>query len=111
MAKKRILISLTSAHEEALEKMMTEDGHDNTSYFIGGLIGNEWKRREAEKAKRPVGRPRKEDEENEEEEDEEFDLEKEFADDLPKNINWYGVKIGERQLKYYEDLQKGFKAK
>lgn len=109
MAKKRILISLTSIHEEQLEKMMTEDGHDNNSYFIGGLIGSEWKRREAEKAKRPVGRPRKEDEE--EEEDEEFDLEKEFADDLPKNINWYGVKIGERQLKYYEDLQKGFKAK
>ncbi len=110
MAKKRILISLTSIHEEQLEKMMTEDGHDNNSYFIGGLIGSEWKRREAEKAKRPVGRPRKEDDENEEE-DEEFDLEKEFADDLPKNINWYGVKIGERQLKYYEDLQKGFKAK
>jgi hypothetical protein len=106
----RYQIALNEPQNEILKKMMDEDLQTDVSAYFGMILANEWKQREAEKAKRPVGRPRKEDEENEEEE-EEFDLEKEFADDLPKNINWYGVKIGERQLKYYEDLQKGFKAK
>lgn len=104
----RYQIALNEPQNDKLIKMMEEDLQTDVSSYFGILLANEWKQREAEKAKRPVGRPRKEDEE---EEDEEFDLEKEFEDDLPKNINWYGVKIGERQLKYYEDLQKGFKAK
>lgn len=107
---KRALITIKPLNIEVLDQMMVEDRTNNLTDFINFLIVDEWKRREAEKAKRPVGRPRKEDGEKDEEE-EEFDLEKEFADDLPKTINWYGTMIGKRQFKYYEDLQKGFKAK
>lgn len=108
MVKQKKLITISEIHWNMLNEIMDEKGLDSIFDVIKNIFAEEYKRREEAKTKRPVGRPRKEEGE---EEEEEFDLEKEFADDLPKNITWYGTKIGERQFKYYEELQKNFKAK
>lgn len=104
----RYQIALNEPQNDKLIKMMDEDLQTDVSAYFGMILANEWKQREAEKARRPVGRPRKEDdEENEEEEDPEI----KYADDLPKNIMHFGRMIGQREYDDIAELSKQFRAK
>jgi len=104
----RYQVSVNELQKKILEEMMAEDFATEVSDFFCAILVKEYKHRQEEKSKRPVGRPRKE----YEQEDIEFeDGKPDFSDDLPKNINWYGTKIGKKELAYYENLQKDFQPK
>ena len=60
---KQFNVSVNAEQLEALEKMMKEDMQTNISQYFGLLISEVWKMREGGKNKRPVGRPKKEEEE------------------------------------------------
>ena len=110
MAKKknkvaRYYVSLNEPQDRILWEMMKEDAQTDISSFIGFIIVSEWKARQLEKAKKPVGRPRKEDDN-----EEEWDQEEEYKNDLPKNINYYGSMIGPREYADKMELQKQFKS-
>lgn len=109
MAKQKKLISFTVKHFEMLTKMMSEDGQESVSYFLGGLLAEEWKKREEYKNKRPQGRPRKED--NDEADEPELTREEKYADDLPKTILYMGQRIGPREDHDISELQKMFQPK
>jgi hypothetical protein len=105
MAKKkhkvaRYMFALNQLQNISLQKMMHEDMQTDISSFMGGLIVKEWKEREREKNKKPIGRPRKE---NEQDYDVYVD---DYSDDIPKNINWFGTQIGEREYQDNLNLQK-----
>ncbi len=57
---------LNPMQEQALKKLMTEDMQTNVSAYFASMIVEITKRR-AEETKRPVGRPKKDDEEDDEE--------------------------------------------
>lgn len=97
----RYQVALNEPQNNILLEMMKEDAQTDISSFFGIVLVNEWKKREEIKAKRPQGRPRKEEPENEV--PEQWDREKEYADDLPKNIKYYGKMIGARE---YADVDK-----
>ncbi len=103
----RYQVALNEPQNNILKEMMIEDAQTEPSDFFGIILVNEYKRRQEEKSKRPVGRPKKE----EDVEPEVFDREKEYADDLPKNIMYYGRMIGPREDKDLNDLQKQFAPK
>lgn len=105
----RYVVSVNEPQKKMLEEMMQEDAQTDASAFWTFVLVQEWKRRESEKAKRPVGRPHKatNDEENQNEED----LEENWDDDLPKTTMYYGQLIGPKQMKYYEEVQKMFRPK
>lgn len=60
---KRILITLTEDRRAMLQTLMDEDfeSGEPVSSYITRLISKEVRRRQEERAKRPAGRPRKED--------------------------------------------------
>jgi len=86
------LITINGLHKDILKEMMEEDRQDSLSIFIGFLLIEEYKRRQAEKTKRPVGRPRKEDDEEDEE------IVPDYTNDLPKDQIWYGKQVGRREM-------------
>ncbi len=59
---KKVLLSLTQDQVNILTEMMKEDTRANTVEFFTSLLGEEFKRRKAEKEKRGPGRPRKDEE-------------------------------------------------
>lgn len=65
------IISFRSTVVPVLEEMMATDLHDSYSVFINYLIVEEKKRRDEAKNRKPVGRPKKE----QEEEPEDYDWE------------------------------------
>ena len=81
------MVTLSDEAGEALSALMREDLQRNRTAYLAGLIGAEKKRRE----KKPVGRPRKVDDETEEVE-EVID----YSDDLPK-APYFGEMIGPRE--------------
>lgn len=103
----RYQVSINELQKKMLEEMMLEDAQTDVSNFLGFCLVNEYKKRQEEKNRRPVGRPRK----DEEQEDIQFDAEPDWSDDLPKNITHYGQKIGAKQMAYIEELQKHFQPK
>lgn len=60
---KKIHITLNDLQLEALDKLMAEDLETNRSAYLGRFIAQEVARREESAKKRPVGRPKKEEEE------------------------------------------------
>ena len=94
----RINITLTEEQMQALTKLMATTLSDNRSAYIGTLIAQEAERKEAERNKRGVGRPRKEEDEFEEEPD--------YTNDLPKIHNNMGSRVGPREL---ADIQRRHK--
>jgi len=85
---------------------MAEDVASNRSAFIAMLIGNEYKRREAEKNKHKGGRPRAEDVEVIPAEDL-----TDYSDDVPKNIPHFGRMIGKREYQDIENAAQAFRAR
>ena len=59
MARKKILLSLSAEHYEVLKELMKDYFISGYSSYIASLLGAEKKRLDAEKNKRPVGRPNK----------------------------------------------------
>ena len=70
--KKKTIIYLSEKKETLLKGLMLEDHMEDETYssYISGLIAQEQKRRDVEKARKPQGRPRKEDGEQVEPKDE-----------------------------------------
>lgn len=101
MAKEKRLITFNDVHYKMMSDMMTEDGTESISYFLGTLISDRYKERHEAKNKRKQGRPRKNEEDDTDEED--------YADDLPKNIPYYGTMIGKREYDDKLALQASFK--
>ncbi len=105
MAKSKRLITFNTKHDEILKKMMEEDGQESYSYFLGGLIAEEWKAREEHKNKRPQGRPKgstKRDSTDDDQQDNQDDT-PDFSDDFPKDKPYYGQLVGPRELYYLEN--------
>lgn len=86
------LISFSKDRWEILQRMMKDDMQHSISEAIGVLIVKEWQARNEKQTKRPAGRPKKE-----EEAGGELDWEEEYKDDLPKNLDWGGMKIGKQE--------------
>ncbi len=104
---KKILVTFTDEQAQGLDTLMLEDLQSNTTAYLVGLIGAELKRRAEAKAllaaKRPVGRPRKD--------EEEYETEPDYSHDKPKNIPHFGRMIGPRELRDIEAAQKEFTPK
>jgi hypothetical protein len=66
--RRKVTASLSIDQHAELEKLMKEDGQTNLTFFIAYLINQEKKKREQERNRKPVGRPKK-DEDDEPEED------------------------------------------
>lgn len=62
----KVVITIRGIVFDLIDEMMESDYQDNLSDFINSVIVSEKKRRDDEKAKRPVGRPKKGEEEEEE---------------------------------------------
>ena len=60
---KRLIITINDLQQEALAELMKADLETNMSAYVGRLIIQEKLKREQDKGKRSVGRPKKEDEE------------------------------------------------
>ncbi len=105
----RYQVALNEPQNKMLQEMMQEDAQTEVSSFFGIVLVSEYKQRQEIKNKRPQGRPRKEESDNDE--PEVFDREKEYADDHPKTILYYGRMIGPREDKDLNDLQKEFQPK
>jgi hypothetical protein len=84
-------LSVNEPQKKMLDEMMKEDAQTDVSTYFGFLIAEVYKARQLEKNRRPVGRPRKE-------EDEDEYQEPNYDDDLPKDIFWMGEYIGKRQM-------------
>jgi hypothetical protein len=93
----RYQVALNEPQNNMLSEMMKEDAQTDVSAFFGIILVNEYKIRQVEKNKKPVGRPKKEEEEDIEE------VEPDFTDDLPKNKPYYGKMVGAKELKYLMD--------
>lgn len=108
----RYQVSFNELQKKMLDEMMLEDAQTEASDFISFCMVNEYKHRQELKTKRPQGRPRKGTNTNsfgdEANDDSDFD---EYADDLPKNIPYYGTNIGEREYRDKQKLQESFKPK
>lgn len=91
---KKILLTFKPDQMAIVDEMMKEDTATNRTAFFVRLVSDEKKRRDIEKNKRTVGRPRKEEPEEEAEPD--------YTDDLPKNIYHMGIKVGKRE---WDDIQ------
>lgn len=105
----RWLVSVNEPQKKMLDEMMLEDAQTDVSNFFGSVLVNEYKRRQEEKNKRPVGRPRGKVEEpdggaNDEETDE-------YITDLPKSIYYFGTYVGPKEYADKLEFQKSFKPK
>jgi len=96
---KRILITLNDEQQETLAKLMKEDVQSNRAGYIVNLIGAEARRR----VKKPAGRPKSS------EEVEEVEEEKDYTNDLPKNIPHFGRMIGKQELADIEERHESIK--
>lgn len=65
MSKRKVILSLNEAQFADLQALMVEDNQDNFTFYGVYLIQQEKKRREADRTRRPVGRPKKEEEKEE----------------------------------------------
>lgn len=96
----RYQVALNEPQNNILKEMMQEDAQTEISSFFGIVLVNEYKRRQEYKNKKPVGRPRKDDDEAEEitPDDDAY-----WINDLPKDKTFYNKSVGAKELYYLEN--------
>ncbi len=99
MTTKRFLITLNDEQQAVLAQLMREDTASKRATYVVSLIGAEARRR----VKKPAGRPKAATEEEEVEE------EKDYSQDMPKNIPHFGRMIGKIELADIEERQDSIK--
>ncbi len=103
MSRKIVALSLNEEQYAILRELMEQDHATNFTAFVWQCIVNEKKAREAEKSKRPVGRPRKDDD------DDDIFTKPDFSDDLPKDIVYFGQKIGKKERDWLDRKDEALK--
>ena len=95
---RRIAITLSPEATKILDALMAEDLQTNQSGFFVRLLADEQKRRVMDRAKRPVGRPKKE------AEDDDWEKEPKIFDHPDTFMN-AGRKIGRTELITYYKMR------
>ena len=86
MSRRKVILSLNPVQFADLEALMAEDGQDNFTFYGAYLINQEKKRREGERSKSKVGRPKSE----------------------PKEQLWYPCPDTHGTMPYTEDELRGY---